>query len=284
MEQDMDRAVVVARRLPSTALVAAGAVALLTAALLILRDASEPPVIVATEPILAQQQNPSPMAGDVRGKTAEPIPKELADAFEAATGRRAEFRVFEDGYAVKTRPTKIVELPFGRVLLTEVQIEYCHACAGAIGIYYLKEEAGSVWVERSWPRVVKGWGLGNPPAQWHLTDRFTAYPAIYASGGFMSLGVSTGGVTITELRPDGPITSDHIGTYYEEDGDPETKRPGCNAKGRIANIRKDRSFDVVVTGSVRAVDHYVKRDGRFVARKSINWNLPCGFSDDRGER
>ncbi len=281
MEKDMDRPVVAVRRPPSTALVVAGAVALLAAALLVLRDTREPPLVDATEPNLAQPLNISPMAGDVRGKTAEPIPEELADAFEAATGRRAAFREFEDGYAVKTRPMKIVVLPFGRVLLTEVQIEYCHACAGAIGIYYLKEAAGSVWVERSWPRAVKGWGLGNPPAQWHLTDKFAAYPAIYAWGGFMSLGVSTGGVTITELRPDGPVTSDHISTYYEDEGDPEKGRPGCNTKGRIANIRKDRSFDVVVTGSVRAVDRYVKRNGRFVPRKRIDWNIPCGFSDDR---
>ena len=279
MEQDMDRPVVAVRRPPCTALVVSGVVTLLAAALLILRDTRAPPVVDATEPILAQQLSTSPMAGDVRGKTAVPKPEELADAFEAATGRRAEFRAFEDGYAVKTRPMKILVLPFGRVLLTEVQIEYCHACAGAIGIYYLEEEAGGVWVERGWPRAVKGWGLGNPPAQWHLTDKFTAYPAIYAWGGFMSLGVSTGGVTITELRPDGPVISDHIATYYEDDGDPQTGRSGCNAKGRIANIRKDRSFDVVVTGSVRAVDRYVKRNGRFVARKSIKWDLPCGYSN-----
>jgi hypothetical protein len=130
-----------------------------------------------------------------------------------------------------------------------------------------------------WPKAVEGWDWGDPPSTWELTDRFTTYPAIYATGDFMAQGIITQGATITELHPNGPVTSDLIGISYDDEGNRPESGWTCVVKGRIANIRKDRSFDVLVTGSARAVDHYVKRRGRFVARKRIRWDLPCGYSD-----
>jgi hypothetical protein len=101
------------------------------------------------------------------------------------------------------------------------------------------------------------------------------FPAIYAEGGFLAQGIVISSATITELRPSGPITSDVIGTLYDDSGSGDEGHPVCDVKGRIANIRKDRSFGVVVTGSARAVDRYVKKKGRFVASKRIEWDMPC---------
>jgi hypothetical protein len=201
----------------------------------------------------------------------------LAEAFEAATGHRSPFGQMEDGELVTTNPIRIIQLPFGPALLTKREIkDGCHACTGAIGIYYLREQGDRMAVTGRWPKAVEGWGWGAPPTNWHLTDAFTTYPAIYASGGFTGQGVTESSATVTELRPDGPITSDFIATGYTDEGSiVDNERPACSISGSISNIRKDRSFDVIITGSMRAIDHYQKRGGKFVGTSRIDWDLPC---------
>lgn len=200
----------------------------------------------------------------------------LGDAFEAAVGRRETFSRTEDGQVITTKPLQIVQLPFGPALLTSREIkDGCHACTGAIGVYYLKELAGKTAVTGRWPKAVEGWGWGAPP-EWSLTTRFTAHPAIFASGGYMGQGIVAESATLTEFRPSGPVTSDLIGTGYDDAGAiVGDERPACSVKGKIANIQRDKSFDVIVTGSVRSVDRYVKRNGRFVAISKVDWQLPC---------
>jgi hypothetical protein len=202
----------------------------------------------------------------------------LTDAFEAATGHRTTFTALENGDEVTTKPLRIVSLPFGEALLTSREIkDGCHACAGAIGVYYLNTSGDTVDVTGSWPTAVEGWGWGAPPSQWYLTSNFTSMPAIYASGAFMGQGITGNSATLTELTPSGPVTSDVIGTDYSDAGAiVDAERPACIVKGRIANIVRDSSFDVIVTGSVRGVDHYVKAGGKFVATSEIDWGLPCG--------
>jgi hypothetical protein len=201
----------------------------------------------------------------------------LADAFEAATGHRVAYSKTEGGELVTTQPIRIIQLPFGSALLTKTEIkDGCHACTGAIGVYYLDEQADSTVLRGRWPRGVEGWGWGAAPTEWYLTDKFSAYPAIYASGGFMGQGVIEESSTITELRPDGPITSDVIGTGFSDEGAiVDNERAACVVKGKIANVRKDSSFDVIVRGSVNAVDHYAKKKGKFVAVSRRDWGLPC---------
>jgi hypothetical protein len=227
---------------------------------------------------------PEPAANPgIRPRQAEVAPglksqsQRLADAFQAATGHRTGFIREEKRQSVTTKPLQIVQLPFGPALLTSRKInEGCHACTGSIGVYYVKEVAGKTLVTGRWPEAVKGWGWGAPPPQWHLTTRFTSNPAIFASGGYMGQGIVMKGATLTELGPTGPATSDMIGTgYTDEAATADGERPACRVKGKIANIRKDHSFDVVVSGSISAVDRYAKRNGRFVATSKIDWEMPC---------
>ena len=205
----------------------------------------------------------------------------LADAFEAATGHRASFTGRDGEDVVTTAPLRIVQLPFGPALLTTQEMkDGCHACTGAIGIYYLREEGGKIVVTGRWPKAVEGWGWGAAPTDWNLTDKFTQYPAIFATGGYMGQGIVTEGATLTELRPDGPVTSDLIGTGYNDEGAGREDRPICAVKGTIANVRRDRGFEVIVTGSVKAVDRYVKRNGKFVAASRIDWGFPCAEPEE----
>jgi hypothetical protein len=219
----------------------------------------------------------------------KPIPKRLADAFEAATGHRNTYGIIQEGHPGTVSPLKIVRLPFGPALFTRTYFERtCGRCDNTvgsyylrekIGIYYLRDKGGRLSVKGRWPDTVAGTAWANGPIDWELTDRFTAYPAIYATilASYQE-GLVQDGATITELRPSGPIESTYIGTLYSSDGNPSYDLPVCIARGRITNIHKDRSFDLVVTGSEkRRVDHFVKRNGKFdIVGESTMWHMPCG--------
>jgi len=238
-------------------------------------------ILIAGNPKPTDLPTPTPRASATAPARSPEV--RLADAFEAATGKRATFEAREGDDVVTTTPLRIVDLPFGPALLTKREIkDGCHACTGAIGVYYLNEANGKTTVTGRWPKAVEGWGWGAAPDDWSLTSDYTANPAIYASGGFTGQGITESSATLTELRPEGPITSDVIGTGFSNGGavtdDGDGPAP-CEVTGRIANIQRDQSFDVVISGSVTGVDHYVKKGGRFVATDKIDWGIPC----DSGE-
>lgn len=235
------------------------------------------------------QPQPAPVASAVHAAPTPPLlpppiptrrsPAErLTDAFSAATGHRRPFVQTIKSEAFTVSPVRIVELPFGPALIVKREIKNgCHACSGYLGVYYLREDGAQTVVTGSYPEAVSGWGWGAAPTDWQLTNRFTSRPAIYASGGYMGQGVVMSSSTITELRPEGPKTSDVIGTGYSDEGafDEESSRTACNVEGEIGNIVKDRSFEVSASGSVVEHDKYIMRNGRFVAVKKLNWDLPC---------
>jgi len=167
---------------------------------------------------------------------------------------------------VTTVPLRIVDASFGPVLLTKRQIkDGCHACVGAIGIYYLKETGRGFVVKRRWPTAIEGWGWGLAP-NWSLTDRFTENPAIYSGGGYTGQGLTCMSATITELAPGGPVESVVVRTGLSNVGmlTPDSTEKRVELGGRIAAVQKDRSFEVRVTGTDRFTEHYVKRGGKFV--------------------
>ena len=239
-----------------------------------------PAAVVAPLPLAEEaataRQAPDDAAKSFQEELGDEIqPKRLADAFEAATGHRTVFITHSESDSVRTVPLRIIQLPFGPALLTQDTNAGRQANMGAIGVHYLSVKDGRFEVIGSWPRAVMGWGWGDPP-QWRFTDQFTTYPALYAWGDFTAQGAVLTSATITELRPEGPVTSDYIYTRYDNEGGQRTKdEPACSVKGRIANIRKDKSFDVVVTGSRAAIDRYEKGDA-FGATRQIQWDLPCG--------
>jgi hypothetical protein len=252
------------------ALVAAG-----VASLSIMRD--DPPTTTSLP-------SGPPVTVDTPAPLAAPVPPQrtpaerIAQAFEAATGHRKPFVQTVKGEAFTNTPIKIVDLPFGPALIVKREIkDGCHACTGYLGVYYLREDPGQTVITASFPDAISGWGWGAAPVEWQITDRFTANPAIYASGGYTGQGITMSGAAITELRPDGPRTSDVIGTGYSDAGaiTDEDPRPGCDIDGKISNVVKDRSFDVVVTGTINGKDRYVKRNGKFVAINKRDWGLPC---------
>jgi hypothetical protein len=47
------------------------------------------------------------------------------------------------------------------------------------------------------------------------------------------------------------------------------------SNGKIAHVIKDRSFDILVSGTLSGTDRYVKRGKKFVAVTKRHWGLPC---------
>lgn len=199
----------------------------------------------------------------------------LLASFEAATGQSAAYTDYTGDGVVTTSPLEIVELPFGRALITKSEIaDGCHACSGYLGIHYFKVDGPNVTVTQSWPKAVEGWGWGHAP-EWVLTEKFTSFPAIYASGSYMGQGITMSSASLTELSPLGPTVSELIGTGFD-DGGRWDDGSQCAVSGTIANIVRDQSFDVVVEGSVRSIDRYVKSAGGFKSTSKIDWDSPCG--------
>ncbi len=221
---------------------------------------------------------PPPTVSIPEASSPRSAAERLQAAFLAATGHSRAFVQKTKDDEFKVSPVRIVDLPFGPALIVKREIESgCHGCAGYLAIYYLRESGDVTVVTASYPEAVSGWGWGSAPSEWQITNRFTSNPAIYASGGFTGQGITLSSSTITELRADGPHTSDRIGTGYDDEGSitEESGKTVCSVDGKIAGIVKDRSFDVVVSGSLTARDHYVMRGGRFVATKTIDWDMAC---------
>ncbi len=206
----------------------------------------------------------------------------LAAAFQAATGRAGPHATKLDGQPARTAPLRVLDLPFGPVLLTATETEdACHACAGALGVYYLKQDGARFTVTGKWPEAVSGRGWGTAPKDWSISDRFTSFPAIMADGGFTGQGVVCTTLVLTELRPEGPVTSDFIPLSYSNAGNVDSETgltfsggPAIELQGKIVNIVKDKSFEVQVKGGEPFSERYVRRGGKFV-RVSESSPLTC---------
>lgn len=224
---------------------------------------------------------PSAVPSPVASQTATPVATTdwpLADAFAAATGHASAYTEPGSDGDVTITPQRVVPLSNGIAALIAAReiADGCHACAGGLAVYYLRDDGGSPALVRAFPQAVSGNGFGGAPSSWSVTDRFTSTPAIYAEAGFTGQGITQTSATITELTPAGPVTSGPIGIGYSDAGAQEDENAACVVTGRIGNVVKDGEFDVTRTGSRPGMDHYVKQNGRFVAVKKIDWEMPCG--------
>lgn len=195
---------------------------------------------------------------DVRALAPE---EQLARAFEAAFGSRGEavVSVASDGADedVRFAPGRLVWLPFGPVLVSEGKVQDpAHASAGKIAVHYLKPAGDRFEVARAFPAAVAT-GSNGEVASWSLNPRFSNWPVIAAQGGGTGQGYTCSWLTLTELRPDGPARIANVPLLYDdrrakEDG------TGRSIEGKILNINKNQSFDVVYSGSRAFSEHYVR--------------------------
>ena len=197
-------------------------------------------------------------APDVR---ALPPGEQLARAFEAAFGSRGEavLSVPGDGSDedVRYAPGRLVWPAFGPVLISEGQVQDpAHVSAGKIAIHYLKPAADRFQVVRAFPAAVST-GSSGQVARWSVSTRFSDFPVVAAEGGGTWQGYTCSWLTLTELRPNGPVKLADVPLLYNDKGAKEDEAEGRSIEGKILNVVKGQSFDVVYSGSRRFSEHYV---------------------------
>ena len=219
--------------------------------------------VVVADTVNASDENllSPPPAPDVR--TLAPG-EQLSRAFEAAFGSAGSASLQVAGRTILYRPGRLIWAGDRAILLSPgAATDNCRACAGTLAVHYLQAAADGFHVTGSWPDAVSGPGGGAPP-KWKLTSAFTLAPAIYEQGGSTGQGCTIGAVTITELAPGGPVQSGPIRMVYSDSAAPAGDDADNPITGRIANIHKDQSFDVVYSAAEPFTETWTKQGSRFV--------------------
>ncbi|HYI38944.1 MAG TPA: SHOCT domain-containing protein [Allosphingosinicella sp.] len=200
---------------------------------------------------------------DVR---ALPPAEQLARAFEAAFGSRGEAMLSVPGdgadEAVRYAPGRLIWPAFGPVLVSEGRVQDpAHASAGKIAIHYLKPAGDRFEVVRAFPAAVST-GSSGQVAEWSLNARFSNFPVVAAEGGGTWQGRTCSWLILTELRPDGPAKLADVPLVYDDTG-AKTDGSGRTIEGKILNIAKNQSFDIVYSGARAFSEHYVRDAGGY---------------------
>ena len=212
---------------------------------------------------------------DVRALAPE---EQAARAFEAAFGSRGEaaLAVQSDGADedVRYAPGKLIWPAFGPVLLSEGQVQDpAHVSAGKIAIHYLKPAGDRFEVVRAWPAGVSTGSFGKV-AHWAVSPRFSTWPVIVSEGGGTWQGYTCSSLTLTELKPGGPVELATVPLAYDDSG---AKADGEAAaiSGKVLNVVKNQSFDVVYSGSRAFSEHYVRSGDRYVVAGGKSTMATC---------
>ncbi|MEA3066215.1 MAG: hypothetical protein QOJ27_2676 [Sphingomonadales bacterium] len=218
-------------------------------------NATLPPETNAPDANLVQAEAPP----DVRSLPAD---EQLARAFEAAFGSRGEavLTVQADGASedVRYAPGRLLWLPFGPVLLSEGKVQDpAHVSAGKIAIHYLRPAADRFEVVRAFPSGIVTGSFGQV-AHWSVSPRFSTWPVIAAEGGGTWQGHTCSWLTLTELGPGGPAELATVPLSYDDAGAKAGEAEALSIDGKILNIVKNQSFDVVYSGSRAFSEHYVR--------------------------
>ena len=195
-----------------------------------------------------------------------PPEEQLARAFEAAFGSRGEavLAVPSNGTDedVRYAPGRLVWLAFGPVLISEGKVQDpAHASAGRIAVHYLKPAGDRFEVVRAFPAAVATGSFGQV-ARWSLNPRFSNWPVVAAQGGGTWQGYTCSGLTLTELRPEGPVKLADVPLVYDDTGAREDGE-GRAIEGKVLNIVRNQSFDVVYSGARAFSEHYVRGPGGY---------------------
>lgn len=197
---------------------------------------------------------------------ALPIEEQRTLAFKAAFGGEKASVVEVGDERLRYSPGKLVWIGDRAVLLSPGEnLDECHACTGALAIHYLAPAENGFRVTASWPALVRGSGWGAPPTDWSLSDKFADDPVLVDKGSYTAQGCTTGAVTLTELRPDGPVQSGPVPILYSNQSGfgPDN---GVRIDGKIVNINKGASFDVAYSGSRDFTETWARQGDTFKLR------------------
>ncbi len=193
-----------------------------------------------------------------------PQEEQAARAFEAAFGQRGSATVTIDGDQVRFEPQRLLWMPPGAVLISEGEApDAPHASGGHIAIHYLRPAGDRFEVTRRFVPAVTT-GSSGKLGEWSVSSRFGERPVITAAGGGTFQGYSCTVLTLTEVGPSGPVELAEIPLSYSDAGAQEDPEEATEIEGKIANVVKGRSFEVVYSGAEEFTERYVRSGGRYV--------------------
>ena len=201
----------------------------------------------------------------IRALSAE---RQVDLAFDAVFGKgEREIRVPEQA-AYTYGKGRVLWADFGPILIVEGSGEPYPPAVGTLGIFYLRELPGAKFEEvRRWPDAVTGSAMGNPP-QWKIRDDVIRGIVIESTGGGVWQGYACSSTTLTELAPNGPRGLVTFDSHYDSTG--AVGEGGESYDGSIANVARNRSFDVRYTGTRPITEHYVRKGREFVRVPGAN--------------
>ena len=223
----------------------------------------------ATEAYPAHDKEPNPSALAPAAKPSLSAVRALSPgkqvdlAFEAVFGGGArEIRVPDEAVYTYDKG-KVVWTEFGPILIAEGTGDEPYPVAlGTLGIFYLRELAGpKLEVVRRWPDAVVGSIMANPP-QWKIRQDITDRLMIESTAGGVWQGYACDSTTLTELTPDGPKSLVTFDSHYDSSGAVEDGAQTFD--GAIANVVRNRSFDVRFTGTRTVTQHFVRKGAGYV--------------------
>jgi len=106
-------------------------------------------------------------------------------------------------------------------------------------------------------------GSSGQVARWSVSPRFSDWPVIAAEGGGTWQGYTCSTLTLTELRPTGPVDMVTVPLSYDDTGAQPGNSAGTAIGGKILNVVKNESFDVVYTGARSFSEHWVRNGDRY---------------------
>ncbi|MCW3837068.1 hypothetical protein ACFQ1E_13085 [Sphingomonas canadensis] len=200
---------------------------------------------------------------------------QLGQAFAAVFGKSSPVVRVVDGSKQTTKAAQLLLVDGRAILLTTMEIaDGCHACAGALGVYYLEPQGDGYRVTARYPEAISGDGWGAAP-QWSLAPEFADGLIIKTEGGYMGQGYSCEGAALYRLGPKGPEAIAEIALGSSNEGAVGEDSPEAKTlSGAIAGIERNRGFTVRVTGSETFTESYVYRDGKFI-RPSGESRIQC---------
>lgn len=257
--------VALARRRPEwliPAVVGAALLVFIVAAMLLLRggggdSADTAAAVNVTAPAPAPPIANQPESERAPAIRSRPQSEQLAAAFAAAFGGRAT-RTVEEA-EISFRPGSLTWIGERAVLISNgTNAEECHACAGMVAVHYLTPTGDGFRSAGEWLSVATD-DYGRPP-DWRISSDLTGRPALRVENGGGNQGIFCSFVSYYDLSGDRPAEIARVQTGYTNEGE----EGGFEIEGRIANLQRGRSFDVVYSGYESFTETYRFRGGRFV--------------------
>ncbi|MFL6843861.1 MAG: SHOCT domain-containing protein [Allosphingosinicella sp.] len=202
----------------------------------------------------------APAVPDVR---TLPAGEQLARAFEAAFGARgsAIISVPSDGSAENVRytPGKLIWPSYGPVLVSEGKIDDApHVATGKIAVHYLKANGERFEVVRGFPAALSAGSFGQM-SRWSVSSRFSNWPVVVAEGGGTWQGQTCSWLSLAELRPGGPVSLATVMLSSDNEGFVDDPSQATKIEGKILNVVRNQSFDVVYSGTRAFSEHWVRQ-------------------------